>query len=166
MAQKYSFKTMWIDDKEMFSVSLLCNGEVVETHTFKGHQDMMMWISDTMAGLQLCGDDWEFECWAHANAMAKEMAKGDDKPKMWCVTYVGLSDSEYKANGYSEVALYATKDAAKAKLKTWRDAEIGNLKDEDRDYEILEDEDDECRISWCAHGEQVRIEIHEVELNK
>ncbi len=62
MAQKYSFKTMWIDDKEMFSVSLLCNGEVVETHTFKGHQDMMMWISDTMAGLQLCGDDWEFVC--------------------------------------------------------------------------------------------------------
>ena len=89
-----------------------------------------------------------------------------DKPKMWCVTYVGLSDSEYKANGYSEVALYATKDAAKAKLKAWRDNEIAELKEQDRDYEILEDEDDECRISWCGHGEQVRIEVHEVELNK
>jgi len=107
-----------------------------------------------------------YECWAHANAMAKELEKGDDKPKMWCVTYVGLSDSEYEANGYSEVALYATKDAAKAKLKAWRDAEIGNLKDEGRDYEILEDEDDECRISWCGHTEQIRIEVHEVELNK
>ena len=107
-----------------------------------------------------------YECWAHANAMAKELAKGDDKPKMWCVTYVGLSDSEYEANGYSEVALYATMDAAKAKLKAWRDAEIGNLKDEGRDYEILEDEDDECRISWCGHTEQIRIEVHEVELNK
>lgn len=89
-----------------------------------------------------------------------------DKPKMWCVTYVGLSDSEYKANGYSEVALYATKDAAKAKLKAWRDNEIAELKEQDRDYEVLEDEDDECRISWCGHTEQIRIEIHEVELNK
>lgn len=89
-----------------------------------------------------------------------------DKPKMWCVTYVGLSDSEYEANGYSEVALYATKDAAKAKLKAWRDNEIAELKEQERDYEILEDEDDECRISWCGHGEQVRIEVHEVELNK
>jgi len=89
-----------------------------------------------------------------------------DKPKMWCVTYVGLSDSEYKANGYSEVALYATKDAARAKLKAWRDNEIAELKEQERDYEVLEDEDDECRISWCGHGEQVRIEVHEVELNK
>ena len=89
-----------------------------------------------------------------------------DKPKMWCVTYVGLSDSEYKANGYSEVALYATKDAAKAKLKAWRDNEIAELKEQERDYEILEDEDDECRISWCGHTEQIRIEVHEVELNK
>ena len=107
-----------------------------------------------------------YECWAHANAMAKEMAKADEKPKMWCVTYVGLSDSEYKANGYSEVALYATKDAAKAKLKAWRDNEIAELKEQERDYEVLEDEDDECRISWCGHTEQIRIEVHEVELNK
>ena len=107
-----------------------------------------------------------YECWAHAIAMVKEMAKADDKPKMWCVTYVGLSDSEYDANGHSEVALYATKDAAKAKLKEWRDSEIENLKNEGREYEILTDEDDECRISWCGHGEQVRIEVHEVELNR
>jgi len=109
-----------------------------------------------------------YECWAHAKAMAKEMAKAkaDEKPKMWCVTYVGLSDSEYDANGYSEVALYATKDAAIAKLKAWRDNEIAELKEQERDYEILEDEDDECRISWCGHTEQIRIEVHEVELNK
>ena len=94
------------------------------------------------------------------------LIKTDDKPKMWCVTYVGLSDSEYKANGYSEVALYADKNAAKAKLKAWRDNEIADLKEQERDYEILEDEDDECRISWCGHTEQIRIEVHEVELNK
>lgn len=110
-----------------------------------------------------------YECWAHARALAdslKEGKQGNEKPKMWCVTYVGLSDSEYKANGYSEVALYATKDAAKAKLKAWRDNEIAELKEQERDYEVLEDEDDECRISWCGHTEQVRIEVHEVELNK
>ena len=101
------------------------------------------------------------ECWAHARAKAQSREK-----KMYCVTYVGLSDSEYDSNGYSEVALYATKDAAKAKLKAWRDNEIAELKEQERDYEILEDEDDECRISWCGHGEQIRIEVHEVELNK
>lgn len=88
------------------------------------------------------------------------------RTKMYCVTYVGLSDSEYKANGYSEVALYATMDAAKAKLKSWRDNEIEELKEQERDYEILEDEDDECRISWCGNAEQIRIEVHEVELNE
>jgi len=109
-----------------------------------------------------------YECWTHARAMADSLKEGkaNDNPKMWCVTYVGLSDSEYDANGHSEVALYATKDAAKAKLKAWRDSEIENLKDEDREYEIHTDEDDEVRISWCGHGEQVRIEVHEVELNK
>jgi hypothetical protein len=101
------------------------------------------------------------ECWAHARAKAQSKEK-----KMYCVTYVGLSDSEYDANGYSEVALYDTMDAAKAKLKAWRDNEIAELKEQERDYEILEDEDDEVRISWCAHGEQVRIEVHEVVMNK
>lgn len=110
--------------------------------------------------------DHVFECWENARTMAKELAKADSKPKMWCVTYVGLSDSEYKANGYSDVALYTTKEAAKAKLKAWRDDEIAALKKQEQDYEILEDEDDECRIGWSGYGEQVRIEIHEVELDK
>ena len=101
------------------------------------------------------------ECWAHTRAKANQ-----EKRKLYCVTYVGLSDSEYKANGYSEVALFDSLDAAKEKLKSWRDNEIADLKEQERDYEILEDEDDECRISWCWHGEQVRIEIHEVEMNK
>jgi hypothetical protein len=109
-----------------------------------------------------------YECWAHSKAMADAMREGkqQDEKKMYCVTYVGLSDSEYDANGYSEVALYDTMDAAKAKLKAWRDNEIEELKEQERDYDVLEDEDDECRISWCGHGEQVRIEVHEVVMNK
>lgn len=98
-------------------------------------------------------------------AIAKKVGEMEIK-RMYCVTYVGLSDSEYDANGYSEVALYDTKAAAKAKLKAWRDNEIEELKEQERDYEILADEDDEVRISWCAHGEQVRIEVHEVVMNK
>ena len=82
--------------------------------------------------------------------------------EMYVVTYVGLSDSEYDANGYCKCKLCATKNDALRKLKEWRDNEIENLKSEGRDYEILEDEEDECRISWCGHGEQLRLEIHKV----
>ena len=99
------------------------------------------------------------------NDKISEIRKDTNTSKMYCVTYVGLSDSEYDANGHSEVALCATLEEGKAKLKAWRDSEIENLKDEGREYEILTDEDDEVRISWCGHGEQIRIEIHEVELN-
>ena len=108
-----------------------------------------------------------YECWAHSKAIADSLKENKpEAPKWYAVTYVGLSDSEYDANGYSEVALYDSLDKAKAKLKSWRDNEIAELKEQERDYEILEDEDDECRISWCCHGEQVRIEVHPVEMNK
>lgn len=89
-----------------------------------------------------------------------------EEPKLYAVTYVGLSDSEYDADGYSEVAICDSLDKAKAKLKSWRDNEIADLEEQEREYEILQDEDNKCRISWCSHGEQVRIEIHEVEMNK
>lgn len=87
-----------------------------------------------------------------------------DEKRTYVVTYVGLSDSEYNANGYSECHLYCDKEAAFAKLKALRDAEIADLKEQGRDYEILEDEEDKCRISWCGHGEQVRIEVHKEKL--
>ena len=106
-----------------------------------------------------------FECWAHTRARVNnpELVQPTEG-KMYVVTYVGLSDSEYDANGYSECKICKTKEDAKQKLKEWRDNEIECLKAEDREYEILEDEDDECRISWCGHGEQLRLEIHECEL--
>jgi hypothetical protein len=108
-----------------------------------------------------------FECLAHAKAMADAMRDGKyEEPKLYAVTYVGLSDSEYDADGYSEVAICDSLDKAKAKLKSWRDNEIADLEEQEREYEILQDEDNKCRISWCSHGEQVRIEIHEVEMNK
>lgn len=86
--------------------------------------------------------------------------------KFYVLTYVGLSDSDYHANGYCESRVFDTLEQAKAKLQKLREAEIENLKAEGRDYEILEDEDDECRLSWCGYGEQLRLEIHEAVLNK
>ena len=90
----------------------------------------------------------------------------DDEPKktVYVVTYVGLSDSEYDANGYSECRVYSDKEAAIEKLKALRDNEIAELEEQGRDYEILKDEPMECRISWCGHGEQVRIEVHKEEM--
>ena len=86
------------------------------------------------------------------------------KQKVWVLTYVGLSDSDYEANGYSECHVCGTLEAAKEKMRQLRDAEIENCKAEGRDYEILEDETTELRMSWCCHGEQVRLEIHEEEI--
>lgn len=86
-----------------------------------------------------------------------------EKQTVYVVTYVGLSDSEYDANGYSKCHVYGSKEAALAKLKALRNAEIENCKAEGRRYEVLKDEDDECRISWCGDEEQVRIEVHEAE---
>ena len=86
------------------------------------------------------------------------------KQKIWIVTYVRLSDSDYEANGDSECYVCGTLEAAKEKMRQLRDAEIENCKAEGRDYEILEDETTELRMSWCCHGEQVRLEIHEEEV--
>ena len=98
-------------------------------------------------------------------ALAKQKAETGIK-SLYCVTYVGLSDSEYDANGYSNVYLYDDLDKAKAKLKQLKKEEFENIRQMGQDYELLEDEDDEVRISWCAHGEQVRIEVKPVVLNQ
>ena len=80
--------------------------------------------------------------------------------KVFVVTYVGLSDTEYDANGYSEVSLHTTLEGARKKLALWKEAEIAFLAEEGREYEILEDKDDRCHISWNSHGDQIIIEVH------
>ena len=85
--------------------------------------------------------------------------------KIYVVTYVGLSDSDYDANGYCDAYVFGALDDAKAAMRRLREKEIDYLKEDNRDYEILEDEDDMCRLSWCGHGEQLRIEVHEAEID-
>lgn len=87
------------------------------------------------------------------------------KQKVFIVSYVGLSDSEYAANGYSEVKPFADKKSARDYMQTLANNEIQCCKGEERDYEILENKDDSFRMSWCSHGEQIRIEIHEDEID-
>ena len=99
------------------------------------------------------------------DAMEKELGMEDEpKQTVWVVTYVGLSDSEYAANGYCECHVCGTLEAAKAKMRQLRDAEIESCKAEGRGYEILKDDPTEIRMAWCSHGEQVRLEIHEEEV--
>lgn len=110
--------------------------------------------------------DLVYECWAHARAMADKIEQSKPKPKvMYVVSYVGLSE-EYQANGYSECKVFDNLDQAVKQIAIWKDAEIDNLKAEGFDYEILEDKERECRISWCGHAEQIRLQIHETEMNK
>ena len=84
--------------------------------------------------------------------------------KIYVVTYVGLSDSDYDANGYCDAYVFGALDDAKAAMRRLREKEIDYLKEDNRDYEILEDEDDKCRISWCGHGDQIRLEVQCVEV--
>jgi hypothetical protein len=57
---KYSFQTRWIENEEKHCATLSCNGEKLETRKFDSHPQMMEWISDTMASMQLCGENWQF----------------------------------------------------------------------------------------------------------
>jgi len=82
-----------------------------------------------------------------------------NRKQIYTVSCVTLSDSEYDANGYCSTYVYRSQEQAEAKLKELREAEIAHCKEEGYDYEILEDEPMEFRMSWCAHGEQIRIKI-------
>ena len=81
--------------------------------------------------------------------------------KKFVLTYVGLSD-DYEANGYSEVFLFNTFDEAKEHMKTLSELERFECDTMGREYEILEDTEDEFRMSWSGHGEQIRLQIHEI----
>ena len=98
------------------------------------------------------------------DAMEKALEIEDEPKKVWVVTYVGLSDSEWAANGYCECHVCGTLEAAKAKMRQLRDAEIENCKAEGCGYKILKDETTEMHMSRCCHGEQIRLEIHEEEV--
>lgn len=43
-----------------FIVTLLCNGEKEIVKEFESHMEAFEWISDTMCGLQIAGEDWTF----------------------------------------------------------------------------------------------------------
>lgn len=103
------------------------------------------------------------EAWTHARvrATAKTM-----HTTVYVLTYVGLSESEYQANGYCDTYVFYSQAKAEAKLKELRDAEIENLKAEERDYEILEDDGMVCRIGWCGNTEQLRLQIQETNVDE
>lgn len=84
--------------------------------------------------------------------------------KKFILTYVGLSDSDYEANGYSEAFIFDTIEDARQHLKMLAESERFNCDDEGSEYEILKDTEDEYRMSWSGHGEQIRLQIHEVNL--
>ena len=89
--------------------------------------------------------------------MEKSKLQGSE---LYVVTYVGLSDSDYNANGRCEVNVFLSIEDAQCFLKKCKEDEIKYLKEEQREYEILEDLPDKCHLSWAFYGEQVIIEIH------
>lgn len=86
----------------------------------------------------------------------------EDELAMWIVSYVGLSDSEYNANGYCETAVFDNYHKAKRKFEEWKKAEMDNCRDEGREFEILQDEGEDFRMAWSGYGEQIRLHIRKV----
>ena len=82
--------------------------------------------------------------------------------KHYVLTYVGLSDSDYEANGYSEVYLFDTLEDAQSKLREIAVNELDYHESEGSKCEVLEAFDNEFRMSWDGDGEQIRLQIHEV----
>lgn len=73
-----------------------------------------------------------------------------------------MSDSDYEANGYSEVYLFDTLEDAQSKLREIAVNELDYHESEGSKCEVLETFDNEFRMSWDGDGEQIRLQIHEV----
>ena len=99
------------------------------------------------------------------DARAYAIGKIKNLPVFWVVTNVTLSDSEYQANGYSYVKVFDSFEKAEQQKKQWADAEIELCNNEERDYEVLQDEPSCFRMGWAGNTEQIRIQIHEAGLN-
>lgn len=145
------------------------NMEIVVTEADEGYFNIDIYSLKEHRSLNdFVSNDFEEELEAdirEAYLEALKMAENGSN-KLYIVTYVGLSDNDDEANGYSEVKAYNSLDKAKAKLKRYKNCEINDIKDRGDEYEILTDTDMECRISWGGGSEQVRILIHEVALNE
>ena len=105
------------------------------------------------------------DAWAHARTKARRKARGE-KTTVYVLTSVGLSDSNYDANGRCDTYVFYSQVMAEAKLKALRDAEIEDSNATERECEILEDEPMEFRISWCGGGEQLRLQIQETYIDE
>lgn len=96
------------------------------------------------------------EAWPYAKNKAKSQSS------LWVVTHVTLSDTEYEANGHSDVKIFRCYDKAKQQMQDWINEEKQQLEENSRDYEILQDEPTAFRMSWSGGGfNQVRITIRE-----
>ena len=92
--------------------------------------------------------------------------KGKEQTKMfYVVSAVTTSESEYDANGHCSSSVFDTLDKAKEKMAEIAQAEKDYCETDEREYEVLEDDDIEFRMGWCDNTEQLRITIAEVVLN-
>lgn len=132
---KYSFQTRWIDSEEKHCASLYCNGEVLTTQKFDGHPQMMEWISDTMASMQLCGENWQFVCKPNCNLIDRAKQLDSLKSELIIDLLEIMNRYGLKEWNFSEIFAKHTDlhtidgdTAALCRLQTLYVGEDGNLK--------------------------------------
>lgn len=92
----------------------------------------------------------------------KGFVKEFDGLKLFIVTYVGMSDNEYDANGYCEVKPFFSKKKAEEYMQELVSNELESQKE--FKPEIVENEPNHIRIEWSGGYEQLRVELHEKEI--
>lgn len=85
--------------------------------------------------------------------------------KMYAVTYVGLSKDEYDANGFCDVKVFTTFGKAAEYKQELIDRETEECLEKGIAWTVGINEDDEFRMEWAGGDEQLRIEIHAVDVD-
>jgi len=87
-----------------------------------------------------------------------------EKNQVFVVVYITLSESDPDANGYSETKTFAHYDDAHNYMQLLASNEISFCKDEEREYQIIEDEEKKFHMAWNNQADQVIIKIEDQEV--
>jgi hypothetical protein len=87
-----------------------------------------------------------------------------EKNQVFVVVYIALSESDPDANGYSETKTFGHYDDAHKYMQLLVSNEISFCKDEEREYQILEDEEKKFHMAWNNQADQVIIKIEDQEV--
>ena len=83
----------------------------------------------------------------------------DDQNKVFVVTRLYISASDYNSNGYTDVEVCRKESAALDIFSRWREEELQERKRLKDEYEVLSDTKDRFHCTWDSGLETVLMTI-------